>query len=319
MKRLLALVLIGAFAATFAAGADAQRRLGGGRSLGKQSQPVQERQATPPPQQAPTQQTPAQQATPAQPPAPAAGPAARPASPWKGVLLGLAAGLGLAALASHFGFSETLTAFLMAAIVGFAALALAGFVMRRMRGTAPQPAYGGAGPFGTDGSAPQAPRPPAPAPTQRIATDVSAGARPGSAMDEFARGAAAETRQPWGVPQGFDTSGFLARAQEYFGKLQAAWDRGDVGALEEFTTRDMFVALTHELRARNRGTRTEILTLDATLLGIESTPAEHLASVRFAGSLRVDGDVEQVDEVWNLSKPADGAAGWLLAGIQQLS
>jgi predicted lipid-binding transport protein (Tim44 family) len=41
--------------------------------------------------------------------------------------------------------------------------------------------------------------------------------------------------------------------------------------------------------------------------------------VRFSGSLKVDDEIEQVDEVWNLSKPVDGSSGWLLAGIQQLS
>jgi predicted lipid-binding transport protein (Tim44 family) len=316
MKRLLAFVLVGLIGASFTLDADAQRRLGGGRNLGKQSQPVQERQATPPAQQAPTQQTPAQQATPTQQPAPAA--AARPSSPWKGALLGLAAGLGLAALASHFGFGETLTALLMAGLVGFAVLAVAGFVIRRMRGATPQPSYGGAGSFGTRGPAPQAPAPLSPAPMPRVGTDLS-GARPGSAMDEFTRGTAADAQKPWGVPAGFDTDGFLVRAKDYFSRLQGAWDRGDLSALQEFTTQDMFVALTHELRARASDTRTEVLTLDATMLGIESSPKEHLASVRFAGSLRVDGDIEQVDEVWNLSKPADGSSGWLLAGIQQLS
>jgi predicted lipid-binding transport protein (Tim44 family) len=41
--------------------------------------------------------------------------------------------------------------------------------------------------------------------------------------------------------------------------------------------------------------------------------------VRFTGTVKVDGEVESVDEVWNLSKPTDGKHGWLLAGIQQLS
>src|SRR5258705_11277288 len=99
MKRLITLVLIGVLAATVAVDADAQRRLGGGRNLGKQSPQVQQRQATP------QQQTPTQEATPAQ-PAAAAAAAPRP-SPWKGALLGLAAGLGLAALASYLGFGET--------------------------------------------------------------------------------------------------------------------------------------------------------------------------------------------------------------------
>jgi predicted lipid-binding transport protein (Tim44 family) len=312
MKRLIVLALIGLLTATMAFDADAQRRLGGGRNLGKQS-PQVERQATPPQQAAPAQQTaPAQQA------APTAGAAPRPTSPWKGALLGLAAGLGLAALASYLGFSETLTAILTAALLAFVVVAVVGFILRRMRGGTAQPAYSGASSRTGGMYAPEAQPAPLPAPVQRTSVDL-AGARPGSAMDEFARGAGTSVAKPWGVPAGFDTESFLARAKEYFTKLQGAWDRGNLAELEEFTTRDMFVALTHELHARGAGTRTEVLTLDATLLGVESTPAEHLASVRFSGSLRVDSEVEQVDEVWNLSKPADGSSGWLLAGIQQLS
>jgi len=41
--------------------------------------------------------------------------------------------------------------------------------------------------------------------------------------------------------------------------------------------------------------------------------------VRFTGTMRVDGELETFDEVWNLTKPVDGKTGWLLAGIQQLS
>ena len=54
------------------------------------------------------------------------------------------------------------------------------------------------------------------------------------------------------------------------------------------------------------------------MLGIESSADEHIASVKFDGTLRVDGQIERVSEVWNLSKPVRGG-GWVLAGIQQLA
>lgn len=319
MKRFLAGAVIGVIAAAFAIeDAEAQRRLGGGRNIGKQSQQVQQRQAAPQqPQQTPAQQ---QQAAPAQQPAPAAAaaPAAPRPNPLKGALIGLAAGLGLAALASYLGFSETLTAILMAALIAFVVLALIAFVLRRMRGGAPQPAYGGIGSGNGGLYAPETQPAPVPPPVQRSALEPVAGVRPGSAMDEFLRGGAANPAQPWGVPAGFDTEAFLQNAKGYFARLQAAWDRGNLAELEEFTTHEMFVALTHELNARGAPTRTEVVTLDAALLGIETTAQEHVASVRFTGTLRVDGELEQVDEVWNLTKPVDGKTGWLLAGIQQL-
>ena len=66
MNKWLAALMIGAMAATCALDADAQRRFGGGGNLGRQSAPVQQRQATPPaqsPQAAPAPNA-AQQATP---------------------------------------------------------------------------------------------------------------------------------------------------------------------------------------------------------------------------------------------------------------
>lgn len=312
MKKWIVGAMIGLVAASFAFDAEAQRRLGGGKTFGRQSQQLQQqRQMTPPPQ-SPQQAAPAQQA--ANPAAAAGAAATRAASPWRGALMGLAAGLGIAALASWLGFGETLAAILTVVLLGLLVALVIGFVLRRLRG--PQPAYGAAGapareqPIGYEAQ---------PAPIARTAVEPATAARPGSAMDEFMRGAAAAP-QPWGVPPGFDAEGFLANAKSYYGRLQAAWDKGDLDELAEFTTNEMFTALTHELNARGGGTsKTEILALDAALLGIETSATDHLASVRFSGTLRVDGEAEQVDEVWNLVKPVDGKTGWLLAGIQQLS
>ena len=50
MNKWLAGVIIGVIAATFTLDAEAQRRFGGGRNLGRQSPQVQQRQATPPAQ-----------------------------------------------------------------------------------------------------------------------------------------------------------------------------------------------------------------------------------------------------------------------------
>jgi predicted lipid-binding transport protein (Tim44 family) len=321
MKKVLAGLMIGVVAASFAFDAEAQRRLGGARNLGKQSPAVQQKQATPPAQ---SPQPGASQAAPAQQPAasaarPGATPAAAaPRSPMRGALMGLAAGLGIAALASWLGFGEALTMFLTVLMIGLALMLVVGFVMRRMR-PAQQPAYGGAGAQrgpGTYSNVGYETTPaPAPAPAQRAAAPV-AGALPGSAMDAFSRGASGAA--PWGVPAGFDTPAFLDAARSHYAKLQQAWDTGNLDELSEFTTNEMFIALTHELRARAGQSKTEVVSMDAELLGIESTADEHIASVKFDGTLRVDGEIERVSEVWNLAKPVRGG-GWLLAGIQQIA
>jgi predicted lipid-binding transport protein (Tim44 family) len=131
--------------------------------------------------------------------------------------------------------------------------------------------------------------------------------------------AAPGSRNPFGVPVDFDLSGFLASAKQSFVRLQAAWDRSDLHELSECATEDMFSALSHELRVRARPSHTDVTRLDATLLGIETVGGEHRAAVRFHGLLRINDEDERLDEVWNLSRPVDGAGGWLLAGIQQLN
>jgi len=323
MKKLLAGLMIGAIAATITFDADAQRRLGGGRNLGRQSPTVQQREAAPPapspqqPQAAPQSQQPA--ATAARPGAtPAATP---PRSPWRGALMGLAAGLGIAALASWLGLGEGLAMFMTILLVGLVLMAIAGFVLRRLRPAQPAPAYGRApvprGPGTYTNMGYETTAAPAPVPVLRDVEPV-ASVRPGSAMDEFARPRTATPTAPWGVPAGFDTKAFLEAAKSHYAKLQQAWDTGNLDELSEFTSNDMFIALTHELRARAGHSRTEVVSIDAELLGIESSADEHVASVKFDGTLRVDGQMERVSEVWNLSKPVRGG-GWVLAGIQQLA
>jgi len=126
-------------------------------------------------------------------------------------------------------------------------------------------------------------------------------------------------RRPFGVPDNFDAPAFLDDARQSFVRLQSAWDRSDLHELDECTTDEMFNALTHELRVRTGSTRTEVVELSASLLGIETAAGEYRASVRFSGNLKVNGEDERLDEVWNLSRPVDGSTGWLLAGIQQLN
>src|SRR4249919_4399228 len=111
MKGFLILALA-ALAATAVVATDTAeaRRLGGGRSLGAQ------RQATPPPAASPNvAPTNPAAASPAIPPK--AAPAASGASRWLGPLAGLAAGIGLAALLSHFGLPEGLGTFLLLALL----------------------------------------------------------------------------------------------------------------------------------------------------------------------------------------------------------
>jgi predicted lipid-binding transport protein (Tim44 family) len=310
------LAILAVFAAVTIGMSDAEaRRMGGGMSLGKQA-PVQ-RQATPPQQQppaaAPRQQNAPQNTAAARPGQPAAA-AAAGGSRWMAPLAGIAAGLGLAALATWLGFGEGLATVMLMVLLAFAALVVVRMVMARRAGAQPQPAYaaGGRSEFRGDGRGSPAPRYPQPVPAP--ASDRHA------APDALL--ANAETVQPGlTVPADFDTAGFLHRAKVYFVRMQAAFDSGNTDDLREFTTPEMFAEL--KLQIDQRGGepgQTDVVTLDAELLGVQEDAREYLASVRFSGLLRelaIPG-ANPFEEVWNFSKPAAGKGGWVLAGIQQL-
>lgn len=229
--------------------------------------------------------------------------------------MGLATGIGIAALANWLGFGEGLTMFLTVLLIGVALMALMGLLLRRTQPVTTRAASAGAG--RGPGTYSNVGYETSPVPVELSVMTPPADIRAGSAMDEFQRGGASHV--PWGIPAGFDIPAFLAHAKDNFVRLQRAWTGRNLGEISEFTTDELFVALTHELRARPAPNQIDVVALDAELLGIESTSTEHIASVKFDGALRIDGEIERVTEVWNLAKPTSGRSGWLLAGIQQLA
>ncbi len=125
----------------------------------------------------------------------------------------------------------------------------------------------------------------------------------------------------WSIPADFDVPAFLRNSKTYFIRLQAAWDKADINDLREFTTPEMYAEL--KLEIQERGTTanvTDVVSIDAELLGIENTGNDHLASVKFTGMIKEaqNAPAEPFTEVWNLTKPVNGQGGWVLAGIQQL-
>ncbi|WP_454730906.1 MULTISPECIES: Tim44 domain-containing protein [Cupriavidus] len=320
--KFMAAVLIGTLALGMALDANAKRLGGGSRSFGKQSSNVTQRQQTPP-QQAPSQtpaQQPGQQAAPAGVAAGAgAAAAAAPKRNWGGMLGGIAAGLGIGWLLSHFGLGGAAMSFLSNLIL----IALAAFVVmwliRKFRGgagRAQQPAYAGGGLGGMNGGSVGSSEP-------VLRQQVPGGAaNPVMPAAGAAAPAMAGAAQPWGVPADFDTAAFLRNAKVYYVRLQAAWDAGNLEDIREFTTPEMFAEIKIDLAERGAEVnKTDVVTLEAELLGIEDSPAQHLASVRFSGMIREKAGepAQPFAEVWNLAKPVSGSGGWVLAGIQQVS
>ena len=319
---LLAVVLVGVF--TFDAEA---RRLGGGKSMGRQSSNVTQRQATPPAAAPGNPSQSAATAGAAGAGAAAAGAAAR--KPWGAMVGGLAAGLGLAWLAHSLGLGPAFANFLLFMLLGVVILAVIGMIRRSRAGAQGQGlAYQGAG-----AANPVTPRQYNPT---KVGNDASARPWEGQAaqFDAGAAGAAGGSMigsalsgsQSWGVPADFDIAGFTEAAKRNFITLQDAWDRSDIPALRAMMTDDMLTEIQSQLAERERTAtpgqvnKTDVVMLEAQLLGIEELDDAYMASVEFSGMIREEPSAgpSPFREVWNMTKPRSGRGGWLVAGVQAL-
>jgi len=284
------------------------KRLGGGGSFGKQS-PSFSRQA---PSQSYSSAPSQNQARPAQSPSTPQSIPPKPASPWKNILGGALLGLGLGALMSHFGlggaFGSMIGGVLMIALLGVAAMFVYRLFMSKKGGSNEQPAYAGA--YGSNY-------------TPEIGSKLEPSAQPASRQADFAAsGVNAQGGTPLNVPADFDAPAFLRNAKTYFIRLQAAWDKADINDIREFTTSEMFAELRLQLQERGASpNHTDVVSLNAELLGVETLNNEHMASVQFSGMIKEaeNAPAESFAEIWNLTKPLTGQGGWVLAGIQQLS
>lgn len=306
MKKLLSLLAVVLTLGLGTVHLDAEaKRIGSGRSLGMQ------RQATPP-ANAPTATPSASPAMPAAAGAAAAA-AATPKRNWLGPIAGLAAGLGLAALASHLGFGEGLANILMIGLLVVAAFAAFRFFMSRRSAPASNGmAYAGAGAG------------PSPAPSFRLAEAPVGGAAGPVAGSDSGNGSGSmigANLQPQAtprIPDDFDVAGFERTAKVNYIRLQAANDAGHLEDIRQFTTPEMFAELQMDIRDRHGAAqRTDVMQLNAQVLEVVEDGPSYVVSVRFTGELREDGVVGPVNEIWHLTKLRQGAGGWVLAGIQQ--
>jgi predicted lipid-binding transport protein (Tim44 family) len=277
MRRSLALFLV--LFATFALVSLPQeaeaRRMGFGKSMGRQYNTPQ-RQATAP------------AAAPRSTPAGAAAPAPGGASRWLGPVAGLLAGGLLASLFFGHGFEGfQVMDFLLIALLVFGAVML-------FRAFRPKPALRTAAGPAFDG-------------------DYSQGV--GSA--------AAKPAEQFNAPEWFNAEGFLKGARTHFIRLQAAWDKGDMKDIAEYTTPELFADLQAErLASGSESPYTEVAWLDAELLNLQQEGDRVVASVRFFGGIKEEqnGETEKFQEIWHVVHPWASAQGnWYVAGIQQIT
>lgn len=271
------------------------KRLGGGASSGMQRQSVAPSNT----HQAAPAQAPHQAAAPGA----ATAPQAQPKRSWMGPLAGLAAGIGLAALASHFGFGEGLANFMMIGLVIMAAVMLFGFLMRKKAAGAQQGGmqYAGAG-NSYGGNVPREPAPFTPA-SAPVAAPVTASTGSGN------------------IPAGFDVEGFVRNAKVNFIRLQAANDAGNLDDIREFTSPEMFAEIKMGMGERGAAKQeTDVAQLNGEVLDVAEEASRYIVSIRFTGLISEEKGAAPApfDEIWHMTKPIDNSRGWVLAGIQQV-
>lgn len=309
MKKFLSLfaVVLAVGLSAVATEAEAAKRMGGGKSLGMQRQAAPEKAPS-----APSNATAA---------SPTAGAAAAPSRSWMGPIAGLAAGLGIAALASHLGFGSELASLVMMGLLFFAVMLVVGFFLRKRAGAAGSPSappgmqyarVDSANSRNVDDTTHSAPAyKVAMPPEDRV---------PGQGYDSGSAGNSS-SRERF-VPADFDAPGFERNAKVNFIRLQAAYDASNLDDLREFTTPEMFAELKMEIAERGTtAQKSDVATINAQVIDVEQESDRYVVSVRFTGVMRFEGDTldEGFDEIWHLTKPVHGAGGWVVSGIQQNS
>ena len=260
---------------------DAQaKRLGGGKSFGKQS--YSQGQAAPSP------------AT----PKPSAPSPSTPNQPSRfggigGILGGIAAGVGLSMLLSHFGLGEAAANFFSTILIVVAIAMIGMWLIRKLFGQQLRPAYPSA-----SSNIPEA---------NSYKVQVEPITSSSKQLD---------------AANWTDQEAFLQQAKKHFVQLQEASDKQDLEVLKEFTSAELFEELRADLLTRNDPfSSTQVLTLNADLLSVQTDDKEYFASVKFSGLIREEKDAPATtfEEIWNWTKPLNNQTGWVLAGIQQIA
>lgn len=278
-------------------------RMGGGRSFG--SRPSMSRPA-PAPRQATTQR----QAT--------AAPTQTPGRSGMlggmgGLFGGLLAGTLLGSLLSGNGFAGGGGGFMdiiLLAILGFVAWKL--FQRFRSRPSAqPAEASSGGSFYNTRNVEQDA------APLQRS----DAGASAWDKLKTSMTGAVPATEQTdVQVPVGFDAEEFIKGAKMAYTRLQSSWDKRDLDDISQFVTAAVLANLQKQLEEDPNPGKTEIMLVNAQLLGVEEDGQAERAEVYFDVLMREDPNQqmpENVREIWHFLRMGKNGS-WKLDGIQQV-
>lgn len=122
------------------------------------------------------------------------------------------------------------------------------------------------------------------------------------------------------VPAGFDTEEFLQGAKAVYNRLQSSWDKRDLSDISQFATAAVMANLQNQLEEDPEPSHTEIMLVNAQLLGVEKDGPGERAQVYFDVLMRespTQKTPENVREIWHFLRMGQNG-NWKLDGIQQV-
>ena len=283
------MLLFGFVLCFFAVESSEARRMGGGRSFGKI--PPIKRQAVPPVKK--TETTKPSTTQKAVSPNNAANPKR---SGMMGMLGGLAAGLGLAALAGYLGVGEELIGLL---VFGLIAL-LIGVLIRKMffrRGLSLATSSG------------------------NISNELPSQSVTSKNSMPQEESLADSNRDFSPKEDDLEIAKFLEVAKEKFLELQDYWSSGKLEKIADFSTPELMDHLRAEYKKEKTNGILSVVELKAEFEGMRETSLDtgesvKEAFVRFHGLIREDSDnPTNFNEVWTLLQRNSSGEGWVLSGI----
>lgn len=225
-----------------------------------------------------------------------------------GLLGGLLAGGLIAALFGMGAFDGIqLMDILIIAVIGFVLFKLFRSMSQRQAPVMTrQPAYAGASAGGQ--AAPQQPV-------------FGSGQRDnfGSSGAAVATMASSTPDVPFNLPVGFDAPSFLQGAKEHYRILQDAWNKNDLGKIQEYVTPELYKELQAERASLTGEQHTEVLSVEAELVRADQMFGNAEISIKFTGRYRdvVEGVEEPFTDIWHLERDfSKTEAPWLVTGIQ---
>lgn len=123
------------------------------------------------------------------------------------------------------------------------------------------------------------------------------------------------------IPADFDTEEFLKGAKAVYTRMQKSWDRRDLNDIAQFATPTVMRELQNQAAQDPGPSQTEIMTVNASVAGVEPEGDNLRAQVYFDVLMREDpsqGAPSDVREIWHFLRIGKNG-NWKLDGIQQVN